>query len=883
MISIPFEKHTLQNGLEVITHVDKTVPTVAVNIWYHVGSKNEVPGKTGFAHLFEHVMFEGSKNHNSDYFGPLQEIGASVNGSTTNDRTNYWENLPSNYLELALWLESDRMGFLLEALDQDRFDLQREVVKNERRQSYENRPYGMAYLKLQELLFPPPHPYNWPTIGSQEDLDRADIEDVKDFFRKFYHPSNASIAIAGDINPDYTLDLVDQYFGNLPPGPTISRFHQMDSSLKGQTWVTLEDSVHLPRLYLAWPTTPEFTKDQAALDVLSVIIADGRSSTLERKLVYEKQTTKDIQAYHHGQEISGEFHIIATANPGISTEEIYFDIQESLREISAVPPSDEEIQRAHNRILSYHVKQLEKIGGFGGKADQLNHFNVMGKDPSLIESDVERYKRVSAQDVAKAAQLLNDNFVGLTVKPITDNKSSNSEFDRTTVPSHSTPPAFSPPKPREILLDNGIKVLMVERPQLPLTNIGLLINTGSTNDPENRPGLSKFMTDMLFEGTTHRSSSQIANEMEFLGSHLTQDVSREHTFIAVSGLSDNTSKGLEIISDTILNPTFPTEEVERLRKEKMADIQSIQDSADATASIATRSILLGSESPYGHTIIGHETSVNSLDRDHIQGQYQDMIQNSGKTFLVVGDISSEESVELLNKKFGALPNQQEPRTYASAPDEIDQNGPIIYLVDRPGSAQSILRAGHLSIPREHPDYHAFAFVNYILGGDYSSRLNMNLRQDKGYSYGFHSSIEWMHPFSILLARGSVQTEVTKESVFETLKELNQIRETNPIGLEEFRKAKEGLIKSVPSQFESNQQIVYQLLNIATFNLPINYFKTSIEKISELTIDDVREAAHKYLLPNETKIIVVGDKDKVQKGLEDLGHPIKQINMYGRPV
>ena len=323
MISIPFEKHTLQNGLDVITHVDKTVPTVAVNVWYHVGSKNEVPGKTGFAHLFEHVMFEGSKNHNNDYFGPLQEIGALVNGSTTNDRTNYWENLPSNYLELAFWLESDRMGFLLEALDQGRFDLQREVVKNERRQSYENRPYGMAYLKLQELLFPIPHPYNWPTIGSQEDLDRADIEDVKDFFRKFYHPSNASIAIAGDIDPQRTLSLAEQYFGNLTPGPTIDRFHQMDSALKGQTWATLEDSVSLPRLYLAWPTKPEFTEEQAALDVLSVIMSDGRSSRLERKLVYEKQNTRDIRAYHHGQEISGEFHIIATANPGISTEDIY--------------------------------------------------------------------------------------------------------------------------------------------------------------------------------------------------------------------------------------------------------------------------------------------------------------------------------------------------------------------------------------------------------------------------------------------------------------------------------------------------------------------------------------------------------------------------------
>ena len=883
MISIPFEKHTLENGLDVITHVDKTVPTVAVNVWYHVGSKNEVPGKTGFAHLFEHVMFEGSKNHNNDYFGPLQEIGALVNGSTTNDRTNYWENLPSNYLELAFWLESDRMGFLLEALDQGRFDLQREVVKNERRQSYENRPYGMAYLKLQELLFPIPHPYNWPTIGSQEDLDRADIEDVKDFFRKFYHPSNASIAIAGDIDPQRTLSLAEQYFGNLPPGPTIDRFHQMDSALKGQTWATLEDSVSLPRLYLAWPTKPEFTEEQAALDVLSVIMSDGRSSRLERKLVYEKQNTRDIRAYHHGQEISGEFHIIATANPGISTEDIYSDIQESLRDISDVPPSDEEMERAHNRILSYHISQLEKIGGFGGKADQLNHFNVMAGDPSLIENDLERYKKVTAQDISKAAQLLNDNFVGLNVKPLSDNKSISSQIDRSKTPGPSTPTAFVPPEPKEMFLNNGIKVLMVHRPQLPLTNIGLLLDTGSTNDPEENSGLSQFMIDMLFEGTPSRSSSQIANEIEFLGSYLTKDVSREHTFIAVSGVSDNTSKGLEIVSDAIFNPIFPTEEIERIRNEKLADLQSIQDSADATAAIATRSILLGSESSYGHTISGNETSVSSINRDAIQSQYQDMLHNSTKTFLVVGDISPDDAINSLNEKFGELPNKQKNMVPELELQKTDQNGPVIYLVDRPGSAQSILRAGHISIPREHPDYYALAFVNYILGGDYSSRLNMNLRQDKGYSYGFHSSIEWMKPFSIFLARGSVQTEVTKESVFETLKELGDIREGKEIGLEEFRKAKEGLIKSVPSQFESNQQIVNQLLNMAGFNLPINHFEANIKKISDLTVDEVRESASKHLSLDETKIIVVGDRDKVETGLEELGYLVKHIDMYGNPV
>ena len=883
MISIPFEKNTLQNGLDVITHVDTTVPTVAVNIWYHVGSKNEVPGKTGFAHLFEHVMFEGSKNHNNDYFGPLQEIGALVNGSTTNDRTNYWENLPSNYMELALWLESDRMGFLLEALDQGRFDLQREVVKNERRQSYENRPYGMAYLKLQELLFPPPHPYNWPTIGSQEDLDAADIEDVKAFFRKFYHPSNASIAIAGDIDPEHTLHLVDQYFGNLAPGPTIDRFHQMDSSLNGQIWATLEDSVHLSRLYLAWPTKPEFTEEQAALDVLSVIISDGRSSRLERKLVYEKQNTRDIRAYHHGQEISGEFHIIATANPGISINDIYSDIQESLKHISDVPPSDEEMERAHNRIISYHINQLEKIGGFGGKADQLNHFNVMAGDPSLIENDVERYKKVSAQDVSKAAQLLDDNFVGLTVQPLKNNKSTTSQINRSKMPPPSTPAIFSPPEPKETFLDNGIKVLMVHRPQLPLTNIGLLIDAGSTSDPEKKPGLSQFMIDMLFEGTRDRNSSQIASEIEFLGSHLTKDVSREHTFIAVSGISDNTNKGLEIISDTIFNPIFPVEEIERIRNEKLADLQSIQDSADAAAAIATRSILLGSASPYGHTISGNESSVSSIDRDAIQSQYTDMLHNSRKTFLVVGDISPDYSMELLNEKFGELPSEQKSRVSESDLKKPNQNGPVIYLVDRPGSAQSILRVGHISIPREHIDYYSLAFVNYILGGDYSSRLNMNLRQDKGYSYGFHSAIEWMKPFSIFLARGSVQTEVTKESVFETLKELGEIRDTNQIDLEEFRKAKEGLIKSVPSQFESNQQIVNQLLNLAGFDLPLNHFEVNIKRISDLTIDEVRESASKHLTPDETKVVVVGDRGKVEKGLEELGYPIKHIDMYGNTV
>ncbi|MFL2755728.1 MAG: M16 family metallopeptidase [Dehalococcoidia bacterium] len=346
MLSVSFEKTILDNGLNVITHIDNTLPVIAVNVWYHVGSKNEEIGKTGFAHLFEHVMFEGSKNHNKDYFEPLQKIGANINGSTTTDRTNYWENIPSNYLDLALWLESDRMGFLLEALDQERFDLQRDVVKNERRQSYENRPYGMSDLVLQDSLFPSPHPYHWPTIGSQEDLDNANLKDVKDFFKRFYHPSNASITIAGDIEHKKVLEKIKHYFGDLEPGKDIDRITRMDSTLIGDNRIEISDSVPFPRLYMAWPTVPNFTKTQAALDILSIILADGKSSRLHKKMVHESQKAHDVEAYHHSQEISGEFHIIATANPLYTLKDLEEIIESELNLISSTPPSEQELVRA---------------------------------------------------------------------------------------------------------------------------------------------------------------------------------------------------------------------------------------------------------------------------------------------------------------------------------------------------------------------------------------------------------------------------------------------------------------------------------------------------------------------------------------------------------
>ena len=883
MISIPFEKRSLGNGLEVITHVDRNAPMVAVNIWYHVGSKNESPGRTGFAHLFEHVMFEGSKNHNKDYFEPLQRIGGNINGSTTNDRTNYWEDLPSNYLPLALWLESDRMGFLLDALDQERFDLQRDVVKNERRQSYENRPYGMAHLKLQEALFPLPHPYNWPTIGSQEDLDSATLKDVQDFFRSYYSPSNASITIAGDIDHNEAYDQVEKYFGELEPGPSIDRFQRMGSGLQGKTIIEMEDSVQLPRLYLAWPSSPDFTERQAALDMLSIILSDGRSSRLNNELVYESNIAHEIRAFHHGQEIAGEFHITATAAPDNTLESIENVIWANLDKISSDPPSESEMERARNRVQNYQVRQLEKIGGFGGRADQLNYYNVLGKDPSLINTDLDRYMAVTPQQIASAASSLNQTHVRLTVIPSASNTSTSisSSFDRKKAPSKSGEVSFTPPVPEKSELANGTKILLVHKPNLPITSVGLLLKTGAMNDPHDSPGLAKFTTDMLVEGTSSKTSYQIADEIEFLGSQLSKDVAREYTILSVSGLSIHLEKELSLLSDVAQHPSFPVPELKRLLAERLADLSTIEDNADLIANIASRSILYGESSAYGHPVNGTLDSVNSISQEAVNQHFKKFVLPSNRTFLVVGDTNMDEAARLIEQSFRA----DDPRDSEPAPSYPGQAYPkcsetTIHLIDRPGAAQSVIRAGHLTIPRMHDDYYALAFLNYVLGGDYSGRLNMNLRQDKGYSYGFYSSIMWHSVQSPWLARGSVQSEFTKESVYEVLKELSDLRSSRPISEKEFNHAKQGLIKGIPSQFETNSQIMGQLVNLSAFELPDNYFQQSIEKLESLEFKDVLRASKEHINDTGFQVVVVGDKEKIHKGLKDLSIPVLTTDIYG---
>ncbi|NQW23779.1 MAG: insulinase family protein [SAR202 cluster bacterium] len=880
MVTISFEKHTLSNGLDVILHEDHSIPIVAVNVWYHVGSKDEELGRTGFAHLFEHVMFEGSKHHNASHFEPLQRAGANLNGSTTSDRTNYWEDVPTNYLELALWLEADRMGFLLDALDQKNFDVQRDVVKNERRQSYENRPYGMAHGHLQEALFPLPHPYNWMTIGSQEDLDAANLDDIKDFFKRFYSPVNASLAIAGDINLGQTLEMVNRYFGDLPPGESVLRKGRHDSGLKGRIELEMRDKVTLPRTYIAWPTPPESHPDDAALEIYQAIMSDGLTSRLHKSLVYEKQIAQGAGMRYSSSEIAGQCVLHVTAAEGHELAEVEAAADAEMARFLKEPPTDEEMTRVKNRIEASHFRQLARIGGFGGRADQLNHFSVFNSNPDLINTSLDKYLAVTREDVMRVAEtVMGDNQVRLRVLPEPALSPATTTVDRTIMPPPSSEPSFTPPTPTATKLSNGMGVTVVEQRGLPVVAFGLLMDAGASLDPEHLPGLAGFTAQMLPEGTNSKTSQEIAQAFEFIGSRISTDGRREYTLISAETLTKHWPTALELTADLVLNPSFPDHEIERVRREHLTDLRRGKDEPNAVAEQLMASLVFNQTSGYGHPLSGTEKSIGALTRNDLVTQFTRDYRPASANLIVVGDVSIDEAVQKAEAVFGGWKGDG-PSANGRTPVQPSNGVATVYLVDRPGAPQSVIRALQTTIPRSHPDYLGLTLMNYSFGGQFSARLNQNLRQEKGYSYGYQSNIQWYRGPSLMLAGGSVQTEVTKESVFETLKEFNEVRGSRPISQEELDTAKAGILRSFPANFERPGAVLGQVLQMVQFNLSNDYFQTVRANLEAVTLEDIHRITQELVRPDQLKILVVGDRQTIESGLRELDVPTVLLDVDG---
>ena len=869
--ALKFEKYTLPNGMDVILHEDHSIPMVAVNVWYHVGSKNEKPGRTGFAHLFEHMMFQGSKHHDKEYFEPLQKVGGSINGSTSEDRTNYWENVPSNQLELALWLEADRMGFLLPAMTQEKLDNQRDVVKNERRQGLENQPYAKAYDLIPALLYPKDHPYSWPVIGSMADLSAASLEDVSAFFQTYYAPNNASLCIAGDFQPAEAKKLVEKYFASIPAGPPVDRLQAWQPQLEGVRRAIMEDQVSLPRLFMVWHSPAWYTPGDAEMDILAGILTFGKTSRLYKALVYDQQIAQDVYAAQFSQEIGSLFLIQATAREGHTLDELEKAIDAEMNRIFSSGVTEQELAQMQNTSEAQFVRSLALIGGFGGRADRLNEYNVLLGDPGKLQWDMDRYLKVSAASVqqqAKESLDLNRRAI-LHVIPQGRLNAVESKVDRSVPPGAAGESEFRPPAIQRAKLSNGLNVMLVEDHKLPLVHMNLVINSGWAADPRERPGAGSLTAELLDEGTKSRSAIEISQATQSIGATLGTSSSFDGSIVQLNVLKKHLDTGMAIVSDIVLNPTFPQEELERQRKNYLGRIQQEAKDPSVAARKTFLRILYGPDHPYGqpYTGSGTESSIQAIQRDDLVNFYKANYLPNNATVAIAGDLTMEEAKSKLENTFGTW------KAGAVKENKIPEpRGPektTIYIVDKPNAAQSVIYAGNLGIRRSDPDYMASQVLNRAFGGKFTSRINLNLRENKGYSYGSRSSFMDSRGVGAFWVTAPVQTQSTKESIVEIMKELNDVSTERPLTAGELSDAKDNIVKSFPQQFQTFPSIANMMGEIVVFGLPDDYWTKMIAEINAVTSEMATSAAKEHMKSDRLIVVVVGDRQTIEPRIREL--------------
>jgi zinc protease len=886
---IAFEKTTLPNGLELILVEDRRLPIVAVNIWYHVGPANEAPGLTGFAHLFEHMMFAGTRHLPRGLADRLLEGAGATdsNGSTDYDRTNYYDTVPSNQLELALWVHADRMGYLLDVLDQTALSNQQDVVRNERRQSVENRPYGIVEEAMNHALFPKNHPYYASVIGSHADIQNAKLANVRDFFTRYYGPNNASIVIAGDIDKAKARALVAKYFGSFKRSAPVAKPDIATPPITRERRLTVADRIELPRVYMAWLTPPAYQPGDAELAVTAQILAGGKAGRLYKSLVYERQIAQDTAAAQNSNALTSTFVIDVTARPGADAAELEAAIDAELKALRDVGPADLEVERARNTIETAMLTSIEKLGG-AGLANQINQYNQYTGDPGYLPKDLARLRSVTAADVQRVARsylVPNARVVvaGVPGKPelgpdpaVRPVKSrapkhtaagiNREEAWRRQPPKPGPAPKFTLPQGQSFVLANGLRVIHHHNPALPLVAAELVIKSGSDANPDDRPGLAGFTAQMLEEGTATRSAPRIADEIAQLGAFLGTGSGPDSSTVSLLSLRSTFAQALDVLADVVLHPAFPTAEIERQRASRIGALVQQRDNPELVAGVAAAGALYGARHPYGYGQLGTEKAIRAVIRDDLYQFWRRHYQPGNAALIVSGDITLDELRGLAEARFGGW-----PRTTPKAllPGDPDGTRARLVMVDKPGAPQTALRVTKLATNRKTPDYPALQVMNAALGGLFSSRINLNLREEKGYSYGVFSAFRYDRTPGPFVIAGSVRLDATGASVSEIFKEVQAIR-AKPLPAAELAGARDSQVYSLPGQFETNSTIGASLAETWVFDLPADYWQTLPEQFRRVTAAQVQAVADKYLAPERMKVIAVGDKAKVLPQLKDLG-------------
>jgi zinc protease len=868
-VDIPYERFVLDNGLTVIVHEDHKAPIVAINIWYHVGSKNEKPGKTGFAHLFEHLMFGGSEHSSGRYIDAMERIGATdLNGTTNPDRTNYFQNVPTSAVDLTLWMESDRMGHLLGALDQKTLDLQRGVVQNEKRQG-ENQPYGVTRELLTRNTYPVGHPYSWTTIGEMADLDAASMKDVQEWFKAYYGPSNVVLVLAGDIDAKTAREKVTKYFGDIPPGPPVAHQQVWIAKMTGTHRQVAQDRVPQARIYKVW-NIPEYGSAEADyLDLVSDCLSNGKSSRFYKRLVYEDQIATDAGAFTDLREIGGQFYVRATARPGQSIAQVEKEVDEELARFLKNGPTAAEMQRVKAQYQANFIRGIERIGGFGGKSDRLAQSQVFRGSPDAYKVSLKRMQEATAEDLRAAAQKwLSDGVYVLEVDPFPDYKSA-APVERSKAPETGTPPELKLPKLQRATLSNGLKVILAERHEVPLVNFTLAADAGYASDASTAPGTANLAMQVLTDGTLTRNALQISDELETLGATLRGYSNLDLSLVSLSALTTKLDPSLDLFADVVLNPSFPEAEVKREQKLVLAAIEREQNAPATLALRVLPALLYGAGHPYGNPLTGSGTkeSVSKLTREDLVKFHHTWLRLNNSTLVVVGDTTLKEVTPKLEKLFAGWKSGSVP-TKNAKPVPIAAKS-AVYLIDKPGALQSVLIAGVVAPPRANPQEIAIEAMNSGLGGMFGSRLNMNLREDKHWSYGVRSVLRDARSQRPFYAVAPVQTDKTKEALVEMNKEFRRIVGDHPVSADELAKIQANETLKLPGSRETLDALGQSIVDLVQFGLPDDYYETYAGKVRALKTSDINEAAREVVRPDNLIWIVVGDRAKVEAGVREL--------------
>jgi len=886
-LAIEFEKYTLTNGLQVVLHSDASDPVVSLAIQYGVGSNREKTGRTGFAHLFEHMLFQESENVPQDqFFKKIQDAGGTLNGGTWKDGTIYYEVVPKNALEMVMWLESDRMGYLINTVTEAAFYNQQEVVQNEKRQRVDNNPYGHTSWVLDKAIYPEGHPYNWQVIGELEDLQNATVEDVKEFYDKYYGPNNATLVLAGDFEKNDAKNLIEKYFGEIKRRQEVEPLEPQPVTLSQIKRLYHEDNfATAPQLNMVWPTLQQYTDDAYALDFLGQLLSQGKKAPMYKILVKEKELTSRVGSYNNSQEIAGEFSISVTANSGKNLAEVETAIFEAFDLFESEGVLERDVERIKAGLETDFYNGISSVLG---KSFQLAQYNVFAGDPGFITQDIENIKAVTKEDILRvyetyikdkpfvltsfvpkgqldlaaknsvmAAVVEEEIKENLDVEVIERNNEvikTPSNFDRSIEPGQGVSPKLNIPESWSATTANQMKVLGVEQTELPLVNFSLIIDGGHMLDSFDKNGVANLMTDIMMEGTANRTPQELEEAIELLGASINMRTGNEAITISGNTLVRNFRETMDLVEEILLNPRWDEEELKRI---KLSTINSIKRSA-ANPNVVSRNVrnkvLYGEKHMLAYPISGSVTSVEAITMNDLKSFYENYFSPSVSRFHIVGNIDKEEVLTVLEDLESKWAVKEVSIPTYPLPEKRDKAS--LYFVDIPNAKQSVIDIGYLSMARTDSDFFAATVMNYKLGGSFSGNVNLILREEKGYTYGARTGFSGTKTPGTFSASSSVRTNTTYESVQIFKEEIEKYK--NGITQEDLDFTKNALIKSNARRFESQYSLLNMLQNISAYNLSSDYIAEEEQIIENMTLEQHKLLANKYLDATEMGYLVVGD-------------------------